>query len=75
MKNLKRKISFNEKSFLELKKFRVDWSWNLIDITISLIGGNEIENNGCLVKEIQLRKKTLEDLEKLKSILLNARRR
>ena len=53
MKNLKRKISFNEKSFLELKKFRVD-ERNLFDITISLSGGNEIENIGCLVKEIQL---------------------
>ena len=35
------------------KKFRVV-HWNLFDITISLSGGNEIENNGCLVKEIQL---------------------
>ena len=37
----------------KFKIFRVA-HWNLIDITISLSGGNEIENNGCLVKEIQL---------------------
>ena len=37
----------------ELKKFRVEHQ-NLIDITTSLSGGNETENNGGLVKEIQL---------------------
>jgi hypothetical protein len=36
----------------ELKKIECR-SWNLNDIIISLSGGNEIENNGCLVKEIQ----------------------
>ncbi len=35
------------------KKFRVEHQ-KLIDITTSLSGGNERENNRCIVKEIQL---------------------
>ena len=42
-----------KKRLKELKKFRVEHQ-NLIDITTSLSGGNETENNGGLVKEIQL---------------------
>jgi dynein heavy chain 1 len=41
-----------KKRLKELKKFRVEHQ-NLIEITTSLNGGNETENNNNLIKEIQ----------------------